>query len=302
MMNRLLDNLWQRVPVSQLCIPKDLSPDELLETLNEISKENPYYVKSFLNNLFKTDIDQDEFYELFSEVINSKPLQVTDEDIITYKINTTLVRIKETQRLISGNGTTGLRTWEAALYLSLYISKNLGQFEDRRVLELGTGTGLVSLYMIKETALKIKNLIITDGDSTLIESLSHNFQLNKIPKQSNIRCQSLWWGKDPVPSDVDIIIAADVTYDSSVIPSLVDCIKTGLQQGAQEGLQQGAQEAFIAATIRNEETISVFEKEIVSKGLVYEVVSKVETPGELEESVWFSSITQEIRIYKVEQS
>lgn len=292
-MNRLLDNLWQRVPILQLCIPKDLASNELLDTLTKISKENPYYVKTFLNNLFKTDIDQDEFYELFSEIINAQPLKVTDADIITYKINTTSVRIKETPRLISGSGTTGLRTWEAALYLSLYISKNLEQFQDQNVLELGTGTGLVSLYMIKEPTLKLKDLIITDGDSTLIESLSHNFQLNDIPKQPSIRCQSLWWGKDPVPNNVNKIIAADVTYDSSVIPSLVDCIETSLQQGAKD--------ALIAATIRNEETISVFEEEICKRELKYSIVSKVEKPGELEESVWFSNITQEIRIYKIEK-
>lgn len=101
-MDNLLNNLRQRIPIQEISIPKELSDDELLNVLTEISQENPYYVKSFFNKLFRTDIDQDEFYELFSEVINSKPKQVTETDIITYNINGVLVKIRETQELLVG--------------------------------------------------------------------------------------------------------------------------------------------------------------------------------------------------------
>lgn len=290
-MNRLLNNLNQKIPIYSIVIPDELSDEPLLETLVEISKENPYYVKTFLHNLFKTGIDQDEFFELFSEVINSRPKEVTDTDIIKYDINGTSVKIRETPRIISGSGTTGLRTWEAALYLSLYFSENLEILQNESVLELGTGTGLVSLYLLKENRLQLKDLVVTDGDSSLIESLAFNFQLNQIPMES-VKCHPLWWGRDQVPSSLDTIIAADVTYDSEVIPSLVECIK--------QGLGQGVKRAFIAATIRNEDTIKVFEDTIVKEGLKYDIVRKVVTPGELDETVWFSKLTQEIRIYKIE--
>lgn len=289
-MDRLINYLNQRVPIQEVAIPLEFFPESLLATLSTISLENPYYVKNFLSKLFKTDIDQDEFFELFSEIIDSKPKDVTETDLITYNINGTPVMIKETPRLISGSGTTGLRTWEAALYLSLYLSENLELIQDDAILELGTGTGLVSLYLSKEKALQYKKLVITDGDSLLIESLSTNFQLNNIP-MNKIKCQSLWWGKDQVPESIDTVIAADVTYDSSVIPDLVTCIKTALDQGAKR--------ALIAATIRNQDTIKVFEKEIVHKGLKWDIASKVEKPGELDETVWFSKLTQEIRIYRI---
>lgn len=289
-MDNLLNNLRQRIPIQEISIPKELSDDELLNVLTEISQENPYYVKSFFNKLFRTDIDQDEFYELFSEVINSKPKQVTETDIITYNINGVLVKIRETPRIISGSGTTGLRTWEAALYLSLYLSNHLELVQNGNVLELGTGTGLVSLYLLKEPKLKLQDLIITDGDSALIESLSHNFKLNDISIAS-VNCHSLWWGKDVVPSSIDTIIAADVTYDAEVIPSLVKCIQTGLEQGAKQ--------ALIAATIRNEDTIKVFEETIVQNGLNFTIESRVRKPSELDATVWFSQLTQEIRIYKI---
>ncbi|CCH46980.1 putative protein FAM86A-like 2 [Wickerhamomyces ciferrii] len=292
-MDRLINNLFQRVPINEVVIPENIDSDLLLNKITEISQENPYYIKNFLNKLFKTDIDQDEFYELFAELIHAKPMDVTHPDIITYKVGDTKIKIKETPRVISGGGTTGLRTWEAALYLSNnFLSQNYKNIlSGKSILELGTGTGLVSLYTILSENFQVKDLVITDGDSTLIESLGYNFQLNNLDL-SKTKCQSLWWGIDHIPEGIDTILAADVTYDSSVIPSLVDCIRTGLEQGVKD--------AFIAATIRNEETIVVFEKELTNVGLKWEIVDKCTKPGELENSsVWYAKTTPEIRIYKI---
>lgn len=287
-MDRLRNNLLQRVPIQELVIPLTINSELLFATLQEIKQYNGHYVKIFLDKLFReSDIDLDEFYDLFAELMMSRPKSATDEDLIIYNINDKMIKINETPRLISGNGTTGLRTWEAAIYLSNYLV-NL-DLKDKNVLELGSGTGLVSLSLIKNE--NFNNLIITDGDSNLIEQLNKNFKSNGIQLPiDNIKCQSLWWGQDEFPDNVNTVIAADVTYDAEIIPNLVQCLK--------EGLAASVEECLIAATIRNEDTIKVFEEEITKNGLNFQIASQVVKPSQLENS-WYSQLSPEIRIYRV---
>lgn len=286
--------LEQRVPLVHVILPMEIDLEALLPVLVDISKANPYYVKQFLQILFKhnTQDDLDALYDLFADLIMAKPLAVTQEDVITYSISSFIIKIKETPRLISGNGTTGLRTWEAALFLSTWLLEHYSeQLLHKMVLELGAGTGLVSLSLLKSLT-QLNRLIITDGDSTLIDSLAHNFALNGINHPDpSITCQSLWWGIDSVPQ-CDVIIGADVTYDSSVIPSLVSSIHTGLHQGASE--------ALIAATVRNEDTLQTFEDALTGRRMQWEVLVYCEHPDEEDgQKVWYPPNTPGIRIYRI---
>jgi predicted nicotinamide N-methyase len=290
-MNKLINNLQQRVPLSHVDLPEDVDAEVLLPVLEDISSINPHYVKQFLSQrLFKTGIDQDDYYELFSELIMSKPLLPTNADLIKYNISGIPVTIQETPRLISGSGTTGQRTWEAALYLSNWLlSSHKEELKDKRILELGTGTGLVSLSLLK-SSVDYKRLIITDGDSALIDALSKNFALNNIKYPNpGISCHCLWWDQDPVPES-DVIVAADVTYDSRIIPSLVSAIDDGLKT---------AREAFIAATVRSQETLQVFDDELTKKGLDWQVVQQCDKPWELDQEVWYPSTCAGMKIYRI---
>lgn len=288
-MEALIDGLFQRVPLIQLAIPDDLDTVTLLPVLQEISELNGYYIRQFLQKLFKNSLDQDDYYELFASLVMSRPSGPTDTDCVTYNIDGGKIWIQETPRLISGSGTTGLRTWEAALFLSHWIVSHRDRFKDKRVLELGAGTGLVSLTLLKSA--DIKSLLITDGNSTLIDALSTNFQLNGITyPSSSMSCQQLWWGQDTVPKS-DIIVAADVTYDSSIVPSLVGCLEEGLET---------AKEAYIAATVRNNQTLKVFE-EALSDKLSWDVVEYCEEPSKLNQRVWYPPTTPGIKIYRIEK-
>ncbi|CEP20804.1 unnamed protein product [Cyberlindnera jadinii] len=292
-METLIDNLYQRVPLCQLQVPDEVDSLELLPVLKEISASNPHYVKQFMSqSLFKrlSEEDQDEYYELFGEIVMCKPHLATDLDLIRYNINNgTHVYIREAPRVISGSGTTGLRTWEAALFMSNWLLSTYSQeLVGKRVLELGTGTGLVSLALLKDRT-EVSSLTITDGDSNLIDSLSTNFKLNEIPYPSpRINCHSLWWGQDDVPSS-DVILAADVTYDSSVIPSLVQCIS--------DGFRNGAEIALVAATVRNEETLRAFEEELNAQRIRWSIVEECKDPSQLAQTVWYPKVSPEIKLY-----
>ncbi|KAK0049176.1 protein-lysine N-methyltransferase EEF2KMT [Biomphalaria pfeifferi] len=67
----------------------------------------------------------------------------------------------------------------------------------------------------------------------------------------------------------DIILAADVVYDTSIIPSLVYVLKILLDPGSNSNKKP---QAYIASTIRNEDTRDAFLIAIGNEGLNYMVV------------------------------
>jgi predicted nicotinamide N-methyase len=89
------------------------------------------------------------------------------------------VTLLESRSLISALGTTGLRTWEAALHLGAYLSLSPGGRDSiggKSVLELGSGTGFLSILCAKH--LGSKRVLATDGDPGVVESLETNIFLN----------------------------------------------------------------------------------------------------------------------------
>ncbi|GFN81926.1 protein-lysine N-methyltransferase eef2kmt [Plakobranchus ocellatus] len=69
--------------------------------------------------------------------------------------------------------------------------------------------------------------------------------------------------------NADIILAADVVYDLSIIPALVFVLKTLLRHNC---LGNKKTRAFIASTIRNEDTRDAFLIAMASEGLSYSMV------------------------------
>lgn len=84
----------------------------------------------------------------------------------------------ESRGLIYGSGTTGFRTWEAALHLGSFLATKMGEslIRGKRVIELGAGTGFLSLLCARH--LGAHTVVATDRETTLIENMdrcaSHN--------------------------------------------------------------------------------------------------------------------------------
>ncbi|KAL6943151.1 hypothetical protein ACO0RG_002137 [Hanseniaspora osmophila] len=273
-------------------------------------------------------------------------------DVITYIIpqmsalspfcaSNSLVRIKirEIPYKISGNNTTGFRTWEAALYLLFFlygenspISALKQKNPDRiplddgvkpifskplRVLELGSGTGICGLALFKfPMGLKIEEVTLSDGSQDIVENIiPRNYELNKelqgddkLPK--NLSIKQILWGKDDflpkLKHSYDIIIGADVTYDARVIPLLVESIDYYLN------FEKNSM-CLISATIRNESTIKTFEDSFVSIAsesdtrfgfLKVEKISDTKTIDKdllktFQQKVWFRDMIAPISVYKI---
>lgn len=127
---------------------------------------------------------------------------------------TRTVITSESRGLILSSGTTGFRTWEAALHLGTYLastSQTEAQFQlqGKRVLELGAGTGFLSLFIAKH--LKPEIVVATDREPTLIESITDCAGKNRL--QDGVLVPGLWeWGTSSSFGDMefDIVLGADL--------------------------------------------------------------------------------------------
>ncbi|KAI1394446.1 putative methyltransferase-domain-containing protein [Hypoxylon trugodes] len=167
------------------------------------------------------------------------------------------ITLLESRNLISAAGTTGLRTWEAALHLGQYLSANPSYIKGQEVLELGAGTGYLSILCAKY--LGAKSVVASDGSDEVVATLPDNFFLNGLQDDENIRAMDVKWGHALVGTEeeewnggrpFDIVIGADITYDKSVIPALMGTL------GELIGMFNTT--VLIAATERNQETFEAF--------------------------------------------
>lgn len=128
----------------------------------------------------------------------------------------------ESRGLIYGAGSTGFRTWEAALHLGTYLSllsDGLSSPDElirgQRVIELGAGTGFISLLCKKY--LGAERVLMTDGNAKLVDLFNGPcLKQNGFDKGNHIIEGTQWiWG-EPLSNgskekeQFDIALGADV--------------------------------------------------------------------------------------------
>lgn len=283
----------------------DHSQSQVLLTLQRIVPHNPFYVKRFLSQYIKileaSETIDEGLYELYCEgtILNAQELPPTQPDLLEYNVgDDVLVTIRETPRVISGAGTTGLRTWEAALYLLDYLTRRRSEVDlfEKNIVELGAGTGLVSLALLaNREVLRFSSITVTDGNTALLTTFGETMLLNSLDNVSRVKVEQLVWGSKTGEELVylpkaDVVLGADVTYDALVVPLLCETIDGFFALGTSLVL--------IAATIRNLDTIAVWEQELTARFL-WKVSEKQENPYKDNTAYWFSKGTPEIRIYEI---
>lgn len=194
--------------------------------------------------------------------------EVQTKRLVTYRLSLlptpVEIDILENRLLIAAGGTTGLRTWEAALHLGQFLCANRNVVEGKRILELGAGTGYLSIVCAK--CLDAAHVTVSDGAEDVVDNLADNFTLNDTPWSYNaspdtvVSPKLLKWGHALVGTEeaewnggreVDLVIGADITYDQKAIPSLVATLQELLGLYPQAGI-------IISATERNIDTLSAF--------------------------------------------
>lgn len=168
------------------------------------------------------------------------------------------ITLLENRNLISAGGTTGLRTWEAALHLGQYLCGQRPLVEGRRVLELGAGTGYLSILCARFLA--ARQVIASDGSDDVVANLPENFYVNGLQDSAVVSAMDVKWGHALLGTEeaewnggrpIDLVLGADVTYDESVIPSLVAMLDDLFDLFPRVV-------TLIAATERNRQTLEAF--------------------------------------------
>lgn len=290
--SQTLSCINQRIPIHEFLL-NDTSlitpPESQLLILNHLLPiTNWHYKKLFLRKYIEVIESSshpviDQVYELYCHpnILSAPPVNATEADDIIYTINNISVTIKETPNVLSGGGTTGLRTWEAGMYLGEFLST----YElPGTICEVGCGTGLVGILAHKLNP--NHKIIFTDGDVNLLNALPDTLTTNDV---HNYDIQPVLWGQSLVPQ-ADYLIGGDVTYDSRAHGDLISTINTFFVNGGKM--------ALIAATSRNQETVTHWEDNL--RGFKWLVINTCPEPSSNATTLWYRAHTPEIKVYRIE--
>ncbi|XP_048393285.1 EEF1A lysine methyltransferase 3-like isoform X2 [Stegostoma tigrinum] len=168
-------------------------------------------------------------------------------------------------RHFGGNLGFSATVWEAALVLCQYFEQEKISFTGRKVIELGSGTGIVGILAV----LLGGDVTMTDKENVLSQ-IEHNVSVN-IPADCRHRSKvcALSWGKDHInfPTDYDFILGADIVYTSLVYPLL---LKTLLH------LSYGPTIIYLSTKLRRGNHSTSFHEEVLPKHFNCELVHRVE--------------------------
>ena len=217
------------------------------------------YFKKFVKLLEMHNVEvNEEFYKAC--VIDEQDVSQKDRDFYkSYFLsseNLYLCSLIETREFVS-QGTTGLSTWPAALFLLNVLMKNENIPDTSVLLELGSGIGLTGLSLLRLR--KVGKIIFTDHNVFVLQTLEKNAVKNEVPKDKYV-VQTLDWENNNLIPDHDITFGSDIVFDQRIIPSLVKTIKTCLKK---------SKLCIIANVERNLATREIFEETLIRHQLVF---------------------------------
>lgn len=117
--------------------------------------------------------------------------------------------VLQTYDEIIGSGSNF--TWPCSMVMSSFLCSLPSVIEGKSVLEIGAGTGLVSVVA---ALLGAKSVIVTDRDEPhILNSLRTTMIINNVEDVCQI-CPLLWGKSLPDFEGVDILLGADVFYST----------------------------------------------------------------------------------------
>ncbi|KAJ8917793.1 hypothetical protein NQ315_010699 [Exocentrus adspersus] len=256
--NFVWNNIFQTLTYDsqQLLVRKTVNSNLVLKYQIETNYQKSF-LKYIIENLEKHQDSEvhDELYSAYGRLV---ALPAATEYFKHYCIRNSgnIISIKENVNIIS-DGTTGLRTWQAALVLSEWALSNVEAFKNKTVLELGSGVGLTGLTVAMECS--PKTVYLTDCHSLVLQTLSSNVKLNidkdtttdndndsiktsedfkpiqkkcvyRSSEKRKVFVLNLPWEEINKEScrelrTINTVIAADVVYDSELFDPLITALK-----------------------------------------------------------------------------
>ena len=122
------------------------------------------------------------------------------------------------EQVVFSTGEEGLRVWESGIVMSRYILRNVDEFKGKVVVELGSGTGIAGLTLLKYS--EAAHVHFTDYTEQIAEVLQKNIAMQTI-KTSKVNVGLVDWTKPETWESllglekIDRVMATDVVYDGS---------------------------------------------------------------------------------------
>ncbi|KAH7399891.1 putative methyltransferase-domain-containing protein [Cadophora sp. MPI-SDFR-AT-0126] len=235
---------------------------------------------------------------LLSTSLPSEETSTQQKAYVTYSLSllphkfdlSPTIILHEARNILAAAGTTGLRTWEASLHLGNYLCRNPEVIRGKSILELGSGTGYISILCTKY--LEARHVLATDGDDDVAASFSTNFYLNGLQESTRIEGKELKWGHALTGGEdsrwnlgrhINIVLGADLTYDPRNIPPLVSTFGDLFELYPHV-------EILIAATVRSEETFGKFPDACKRNGYGFREVEFEILKGAEQEGPFYSDL------------
>ncbi|GLJ07192.1 hypothetical protein SUGI_0061190 [Cryptomeria japonica] len=235
-----------------------------------------FYVKSLLKQIIIDAESQsqevlDVFYEKYAQyLINCKDYDLSQtgkcyrilkfvfpasSDFLTSVDNQRIresvimtVILRSSPNMLEGG--TGCSIWPSSLFLSEFILSHPQIFSSKCCFEIGSGAGLVGICLANVKASKV---ILSDGDLSALANLKHNLEINLVvmtEKTEQEFCQDprlveyrhLKWesaSQDDLQNcGAEVILGADIIYDTSCVPHLVRVLVALLRTRRSSDLKQ----------------------------------------------------------------
>lgn len=249
----------------------------------------------------EADAAQQKGWVTYVPLLIHSPSDTTRSSPNIDSITEPTLKLKESRSVISGAGTTGLRTWEASLHLASYLcntpTARTQYITNKHILELGAGTGFLSILCAQH--LGATHVTSTDGDEGVVDALKENLFHNSA--EDNVTAGVMRWGwgiKDSLAEyeaerwgALDTVIGADVTYDKTVIPALASTIRGLFERWPK-------MDVLISATVRNQNTFAAFETACARNRFSVDEVEFPVTPM-AEQKCLFHAADVPIRILRI---
>jgi predicted nicotinamide N-methyase len=191
----------------------------------------------------------------------------------------------------------------SGLHLSAYLASSTCTLNitGKHVLELGAGTGYLSIFCAKY--LNAGHVTATDGSDDVIADLGTNFYLNGLQDSTLIEAKELKWGQVLLGGEepawnrgrmVDAVLMADVFYDITAQPALLATIVDLVQL-------YPSVEILMCHTMRNEATWQNFVKICGMNGFVLEEINfPVQKPADQEGPFYWEGISLKLCFLRTE--
>ncbi|XP_058800460.1 protein-lysine N-methyltransferase EEF2KMT [Phymastichus coffea] len=246
------------------------------------------FLKLFINKLEESKQEiNDDIYNTYcnTTACSDEYMAMHYRHFILNNQVTNIISLKESTNIIS-EGTTGLCIWKAAFSLAEWCIFNRQRIFNKNVLELGSGVGLAGLSIVNSCS--PKTYYFSDCHPTVIQTLKENVCLNLLENEkylwkevlsnnrisyekkasevtTKVEILNLNWEDidclDLKSMKLDVVIASDILYDSKMFEPLV--------VGLRKLLTSTVKYIIIAATIRNEITVSEFLNRLDKNGLAF---------------------------------